>query len=206
MKLQEFRKLIREEISKLITEATAKPIEPTKLQMPNSDLDLFSNVKKKYKTKLLKQVTNSPQSKTVYIYQVIDTPYIVTNAYIDSVKQGPPEQRGLIFKSTDLENLISAIKNGSYFDLGYKDAGKLSHKASDTAEKVFKSKKYVMIDKNTKLKVGDNLLGIYKGAFAEIVKIVGDKYFLQYDQDFYKDKPIPKSFSVLRNNYLIKAK
>ena len=195
-----------EEISKLLTEAIVKPIEPAKLQMPNSDLDLFNNVKKKYKTKKIKQVTNRPQSKTVDIYQVIDTPYIVTNSYVQTEYQGPPEQRGLIFKATDLENLISAINNGRYFDLEYKDAGRLSRKAKSTAVQAFKSKDYIMIDKNTKLKVGDELLGIYNGGFAEIVKITGDKYYLQYDMDYAGDKPLPKSFSTLRDNYLIKAK
>jgi hypothetical protein len=204
MKLQEFRKLIREEISKLITEGSVKPVDPKKLQLPLSDLELYNNVKKTHKTKLIKQVTYRPESTQVDIYQIVDTPYIVTNAYLRGPYGKPPEQRGLLFKSDDLDKLVKSIKDGFYFDLEYKEDGELPRKASNAAAQAFKSKKYVMIDKNTKLKVGDKLLGIYKGAFAKIERIVGDKYYLQFDIDYAGEKAEPRSFSVLKNNYLIK--
>lgn len=72
-----------------------------------------------------------------------------------------------------------------------------------TSARAYKQKDYIAIDKNTKLKVGDSLLGIGNGMFASIVKIKGDKIAIQYDADSADDRPIVRDIKKMPERFLI---
>lgn len=110
MKISEFRKLIREEVRKIIKEnmIAQKSVSPKALKLPADTEDeyMLSTVQSKYKTKLIKKVPNDMTNAPVEIYQVEGTPYIVVDE----------DGMGTIFKAADMAAILAAIKDGSYFD------------------------------------------------------------------------------------------
>lgn len=72
-----------------------------------------------------------------------------------------------------------------------------------TSARAYRQKDYIAISKNTKLKVGDNLLGIGNGMFAEIVKIVGTKIYIKYDASYADERPIVRDIKKMPERFLI---
>jgi hypothetical protein len=110
MKVSEFRKLIREEVRKVLKEnmIAQKSVSPKALKLPADTEDeyMLDTVKSKYKTKLVKKVPNNTSETPVEIYQVEGTPYIVVDE----------DGMGTIFKAVDMTAVVAAIKDGSYFE------------------------------------------------------------------------------------------
>ena len=110
MKLTEFRKLIREEVRKVLKENIIAKLQvsPKLLKVtdhdPESTMDAIEN---KYKLKLLKKINSEMADMPVEISQIIGTPYIVVNE----------TGFGVIFKETDMPKVVAAIKDGSYFEM-----------------------------------------------------------------------------------------
>ena len=110
MKLSEFKKLIREEVRKVIKENVIADLQvsPKLLKVTDKDAESTMNaIESKYSLKLLKKVNSDMTDMPVEISQIIGTPYIVVNE----------TGFGVIFKATDMSAVIAAIKDGSYFDL-----------------------------------------------------------------------------------------
>ncbi len=110
MKISEFRKLIREEVRKIIKEGTIESlsVDPKLLKVTDKDAESTMNaIESKYKLKLLKKINSKMADMPVEISQIIGTPYIVVNE----------TGFGVIFKATDMSAVLAAIKDGSYFEL-----------------------------------------------------------------------------------------
>ena len=110
MKISEFRKLIREEVRKVIKEGTIESlsVDPKLLKVTDKDAESTMNaIEGKYKLKLLKKINSEMADMPVEISQIIGTSYIVVNE----------TGFGVIFKATDMPKVAAAIKDGSYFEM-----------------------------------------------------------------------------------------
>ena len=68
---------------------------------------------------------------------------------------------------------------------------------------VLKDKAFKQISSTTKIKEGDEVIGIWNGWFGEITKITGDKYKIVYDADGDISN---KNRTNLERNFLVRAK
>ena len=110
MKISEFRKLIREEVKKIIKEGTIESlsVDPKLLKVTDKDAESTMNaIEGKYKLKLLKKINSEMADMPVEISQIIGTSYIVVNE----------TGFGVIFNATDMPKVVAAIKDGSYFEM-----------------------------------------------------------------------------------------
>lgn len=76
----------------------------------------------------------------------------------------------------------------------------------DLAKKVLKKKEFVRITPATKLKVGDDVLGMYNDLFGTIVKVSGDNYFITYDIDYADEKPTKRSRKQMEDSFILDAR
>ena len=109
MKISEFRKLIREEVRRVIKEGTIESlsVDPKLLKVTDKDAESTMNaIEGKYKLKLLKKINSEMADMPVEISQIIGTSYIVVNE----------TGFGVIFNTTDMPKVVAAIKDGSYFN------------------------------------------------------------------------------------------
>lgn len=109
MKASEFRKLIREEVRKVLKESVIGDLQvsPKLLKVTDKDPESTMNdLESKFKLKLLKKISSNLTDMPVEISQITGTPYIVVNE----------TGFGVIFKATDLAKVVAAIKDGSYFE------------------------------------------------------------------------------------------
>ena len=110
MKVAAFRKLIREEVKKVLKESIISDLEvsPKVLKLTNKDPEsTLSAIKSKYKLKLLKKINTEMLNLPVEVSEIVGTPYIV----VDEMGFG------VIFKKSDMTKVIAAIKDGSYFEM-----------------------------------------------------------------------------------------
>lgn len=110
MKASEFRKLIREEIKKVLKENIIADLEvsPKVLKVTDKDPEsTLSAIESKYKLKLLKKINTEMSDLPVEVSEIVGTPYIV----VDEMGFG------VIFKKSDMTKVIAAIKDGSYFEM-----------------------------------------------------------------------------------------
>ena len=110
MKVSEFRKLIREEIKRVLKENIIADLEvsPKLLKVTDKDPEsTMSAIEDKYQLKLLKKINSPMADMPVEISQITGTPYIVVNE----------TGFGVIFKATDMPKVLAAIKDGSYFEM-----------------------------------------------------------------------------------------
>jgi len=123
MKITEFRKLIREEVRKVLKEGVmdkriaALKVSPKLLKVTDKDPELtMKEIRAKYQLKLLKTWKSDFAVKPVKISQIIGADYIVVE-----VPEGGNgiNVTGEIFKADDLGKVLAAIKDDSYF--GYND-------------------------------------------------------------------------------------
>lgn len=109
MNIAEFKKLIREEIRKVIKEANTietLSVDPKVIKVNYDEAEgLLDAVKAKYRTKLMKVVKSADNS--VSIYSIGTTSYFLADE----------EGFGVIFKTADLNKVIASIKDGSYFEM-----------------------------------------------------------------------------------------
>ena len=118
MKIQEFRKLIREEIKAVIKENLSKKslkeasvieklqVMPSVLGINYDEAEgLLDVVKKKYQLAKIKTISSNDMSQ-VTLYKIGTTPYILADE----------SGFGAIFNAADLNKIMSAVKDGSYFE------------------------------------------------------------------------------------------
>jgi len=110
MKVSEFRKLIREEVKKVLKESIIGDLAVDrsvykKLGISGENEGMLDSVQERHKTKLLKRVPGDPSD--VEIYEILGTPYIVTD-----------EEGGFgdIFLKSDMQKIVASVKDGSFFD------------------------------------------------------------------------------------------
>lgn len=109
MKTSELRKLIREEVRRVLKENVIADLEVSPKLLKVTDKDPESTmhaIQTKYKLKLLKKIDSEMADMPVEISQIIGTPYIVVDE----------TGFGVIFKATDMNKVVAAIKDGSYFE------------------------------------------------------------------------------------------
>jgi len=119
MKISEFRKLIREEVRKIIKEGNIDDLraDPKDLKLQDYDFDLETQLKEiedKYKLKLIKTVKVDGDWMPIEISQIIGTSYIVVKATYGSAKN---KGSGMIFNAADMTKVEAAIKDGSFTKL-----------------------------------------------------------------------------------------
>ena len=110
MKITEFRKLIREEVRKVLKENVIADLEvsPKMLKVTDSDPEATMNaIEDKYKLKLLKKINSEMSDLPVEISEIVGTSYII----VDEMGFG------VIFKKSDMPKVVAAIKDGSYFEM-----------------------------------------------------------------------------------------
>jgi hypothetical protein len=110
MKATEFRKLIREEVRKVLKENVIADLEvsPKVLKIADKDPETnWENIQNKYKTKLIKKINSEESDFPLEVHEIIGTPYIV----VDEMGFG------VIFKKSDMPKVVAAIKDGSYFEM-----------------------------------------------------------------------------------------
>jgi hypothetical protein len=120
MKISEFKKLIREEVKKVIKEANTiemLSVDPAKIKIDTIEAEgLLDAVKAKYKVKLMKKVKSeeigSP-ARIVSLYTIGSLPYFLVDE----------EGFGAIFNTKDLTKVIKSIKDSSYFGTAGMDPG-----------------------------------------------------------------------------------
>jgi len=120
MKISEFRKLIREEVRKVIKEANTiemLSVDPAKIKIDTMEAEgLLDAVEAKYKVKLMKKVKSEEigaPAHMVSLYTIGTTPYFLVDE----------EGFGAIFNTKDLTKVIKSIKDGSYFGNAGMDPG-----------------------------------------------------------------------------------
>lgn len=80
MKVSEFRKLIREEVYKVINEASPVRVKASKLGINYSErTPLIGALKKKYKLTLMKKLKGQDPSLPIQIFKIENTPYVVVD-------------------------------------------------------------------------------------------------------------------------------
>ena len=110
MKTSEFRKLIREEVRKVLKENIIADLEvsPKMLKVTDSDPEAtMSAIEDKYQLKLLKKINSEMSDLPVEISEIVGTSYII----VDEMGFG------VIFKKSDMPKVVAAIKDGSYFEM-----------------------------------------------------------------------------------------
>jgi hypothetical protein len=112
MKITEFRKLIREEVRKVIKEANTiemLSVDPKVIKINYNEAEgLLDAVEAKYKVKLTKQIKYGDVGETAHvvtIHSIGTIPYFLVDE----------EGFGAIFNTKDLTKVIKSIKDGSYF-------------------------------------------------------------------------------------------
>ena len=133
MKISEFKKLIREEVRKVIKESkttrrTLKEgviedlqVEPKTIGVQWEEAEnLMDYVKAKHKLGPKKYVAG--EGGDVEIYKIGTTPYILVDE----------DGFGAIFKAADSAKVISAIKDGSYFDWNESVTESTKHKLRES--------------------------------------------------------------------------
>lgn len=110
MKISAFRKLIREEVKKVLKESIIGDLAVDKsvykkLGVSGENEGMLDSVQSSHQTKLLKRLRGT--EGVVEIYQIVGTPYIVTD-----------EEGGFgdIFLKSDMQKIVASVKDGSFFD------------------------------------------------------------------------------------------
>jgi hypothetical protein len=107
MKASEFRRLIREEVRKVIKEVRVDIIPSARLGIKyDKNKTLLDAVKKKYKVTLKKKMFSDIVDRPLEIYKIEKTPYII-------VDEGG---FGSIYDEADYNKVIAMIKDDIYFD------------------------------------------------------------------------------------------
>ena len=204
MKKSELRQIIKEEVDKVLKEASSIP----------STYD-FNNPGDEWKniiTKAMERFNKFPKNPKVKK----DTINLFTTIYkLGFKKIGQKKQmssaealannvigaggRNNDVMQKSVDDVIAYIKN----DI---DPTAIPNWANYGAKKEFKAGKWTRITPQTKLKVGDEIVRMNDLLFADIVKIDGDKILLHFAADYYDDKPTKKTRDVLEDYYLLMNK
>jgi hypothetical protein len=59
------------------------------------------------------------------------------------------------------------------------------------------------ITSKTKIKVGDDVMAIANEAFAQVIKIVGNTYYILFDVDTIDDRPSQRSRTKLEKHWVL---
>lgn len=185
MKKSDLKQLIKEEIEKVLKEAT---VLPTSYDFNNPG-DEWKNIL----TKAMQRFAAYPKNPKV----IKDTSNLLMAVYkLGGQKAGKklnPDalasfaknltvyDNKVLLKGT-VDDLIAYIKN----DL---DPTRAPNWASSAVTKQIEAGKWSRITPQTQLKVGNEVVMMKNTWFGTIVKIEGDKYYVRFDADYKEDKP-----------------
>lgn len=206
MKKSELQQIIREEIQKVISEAVTLP-KVYDYQNPGSEWEaIFAKAIERYnKHSSSKKVQKDLLDLFTHVYKLAEKSSGIKLAYIPSaiaravVDQASRSRGGNLPIEGDVKSLIAYIKKDF-------DPNDTPNWADSRTDKMVKSKKWLRITPQTKLKVGNDIVNMRSMVFATIEKIDGNKYYVGFDMDDAGDKPtrIPKD--TLENFFLLKKK
>jgi len=204
MKKSELRQIIKEEVDKVLKEASSIP----STYDFNNPGDEWKNIITKAMERFNKFPKNPKVKKdTINLFTAIyklGFKKIGQNKRMNSAEQLANNVIGAGGRNNDVmqksvDDVIAYIKN----DI---DPTAIPNWANYGAKKEFKAGKWTRITPQTKLKVGDEIVRMNDLLFADIVKIDGDKILLHFAADYYDDKPTKKTRDVLEDYYLLMNK
>jgi hypothetical protein len=202
MKKSELKQIIKEEIEKVLKEAT---VLPTSYDFNNPG-DEWKNIL----TKAMQRFAAYPKNPKV----IKDTANLIMAVYKLGGKnigaKFTPDDLAIFAKNLtvyddkvllkgNVDDLITYIKN----DL---DPTGAPNWASPAVKKEIKAGNWSRIMPQTKLKVGDEVVRMKSTWFGKIVKINGDKYYIQFDADYAEDKPTEASRRELEGLFALMRK
>jgi hypothetical protein len=201
MKKLELKQIIKEEIEKVLKEASSIP----STYDFNNPGDEWKNIITKTMERFNKFPKNPKVKKdTINLFTAIyklgfkkigqKKQMISAEALANTLIGAGRRNNDVMQKSVD--DVIAYIKN----DI---DPTAIPNWADYNAQKEFKAGKWTRITPQTKLKVGDEIVRMNDLLFADIVKIEGDKILLHFAMDYMDDKPTKKTRDVLEDYYLL---
>lgn len=205
MKKQQLQQIIREEIQKVISEAVTLP-KAYDYQNPGSEWEaIFAKAIERYKKySNNKKVEKDLAELFTYVYKLAQKSSGIKLAYPAAeiaraiVDQASRSRGGDLPIEGDVKSLITYIKK----DFNPNDTPNWADSRTDS---LVKSKKWLRITPQTKLKVGNDILRMDM-IFAQIKKIDGNNYYVVFDMDSIDDKPTKVNRDVLEKAYLVKNK
>jgi hypothetical protein len=206
MKKSELQQIIKEEISKVLNEALTTP-SSYNYENPGSEWEaIFAKAIERYsKHSGSKKVQKDLLDLFTHVYKLAEKSSGIKLAYVPAaiaravIDQGARRRSGKLPIQGDIKGLIAYIKKDF-------DPNNTPNWTDPQTDKMVKSKKWLRITPQTKLKVGDDIVNMRSLIFATINKIDGNKYYVEFDMDYADDKPtrIPKD--TLENFFLLKKK
>lgn len=206
MKKSELQQIIKEEIRKVLTEATTTP-SSYNYQNPGSEWEaIFAKAIERYKKySNNKKVQKDLLDLFTHVYKLAEKSSGIKLAYVPSamaravVDQAARSRSGNLPIEGNVKGLIAYIKKDF-------DPNDTPNWANSDTDKMVKSKKWSRITPQTKLKVGDDIVNMRTLMFATINKVEGNKYYVDFEGRYEDDKPTRIPVDTLENFYLLKKK
>ena len=206
MKKSELQQIIKEEIRKVLTEATTTP-SSYNYRNPGSEWEaIFAKAIERYKKySNNKKVQKDLLDLFTHVYKLAEKSSGIKLAYVPSamaravVDQAARSRSGNLPIEGNVKGLIAYIKKDF-------DPNDTPNWADSDTDKMVKSKKWSRITPQTKLKVGDDIVNMRTLMFATINKVEGNKYYVDFEGRYEDDKPTRIPVDTLENFYLLKKK
>ena len=206
MKKSELQQIIKEEIQRVLSEATTTP-SSYNYQNPGSEWEaIFAKAIERYKKySNNKKVQKDLLDLFTHVYKLAEKSSGIKLAYVPSamaravVDQAARSRAGNLPIEGNVKGLIAYIKKDF-------DPNDTPNWADSDTDKMVKSKKWSRITPQTKLKVGDDIVNMRTLMFATINKVEGNKYYVDFEGRYEDDKPTRIPVDTLQNFYLLKKK
>lgn len=206
MKKSELQQIIKEEIQRVLSEATTTP-SSYNYENPGSEWEaIFAKAIERYKKySNNKKVEKDLLDLFTHVYKLAEKSSGIKLAYVPSamaravVDQAARSRSGNLPIEGNVKGLIAYIKKDF-------DPNDTPNWADSDTDKMVKSKKWSRITPQTKLKVGDDIVNMRTLMFATINKVEGNKYYVDFEGRYEDDKPTRIPVDTLQNFYLLKKK
>ena len=206
MKKHELQQIIKEEIQRVLSEATTTP-SSYNYENPGSEWEaIFAKAIERYKKySNNKKVEKDLLDLFTHVYKLAEKSSGIKLAYVPSamaravVDQAARSRAGNLPIEGNVKGLIAYIKKDF-------DPNDTPNWADSDTDKMVKSKKWSRITPQTKLKVGDDIVNMRTLMFATINKVEGNKYYVDFEGRYEDDKPTRIPVDTLQNFYLLKKK
>ena len=200
MKATEFRKLIREEVSKAIMEAPITAPTTYDYNNPGDEWKaIFDKAIQRFTAYRQNPKVKKDTANLIMAVYKLGGKKIGKNLKPDYLTSAAERVMRDLDPGDTAADLIPYIKS----DL---DPTAIPSWADPRSLKPFKAGKWVRITPQTKLKVGDELTRIGDLYFADIVKMEGDKFLLHFDIDYSDEKPTKADRKYLEDYWFLMQK
>ena len=200
MKASEFKKLIREEVSKAIMEAPIAAPTTYDYNNPGDEWKaIFVKAIQRFTAYRQNPKVKKDTANLIMAVYKLGGKKIGKNLKPDYLTSAAERVMRDLDPGDTADDLIPYIKS----DL---DPTAIPSWADPRSLKPFKAGKWVRITPQTKLKVGDELTRIGDLYFADIVKMDGDKFLLHFDIDYSGEKPTKADRKYLEDYWFLMQK